>query len=147
MDGTENVASSNFSILFVFVAVERCLPSRCLAHLNVLVLQRYEGYTYRHTDWWEGFMTYAVEMCSGAMIHIPSSIKTSSGIQKLRGIQRQDGDRISLLYESRPKNKSRLMRSPCSMSALLRNGSVSTFLRQWIHTHIFVGGACRVEGK
>jgi hypothetical protein len=30
-------------------------------------------------------MKYAVEMASGAMIHIPSSIKTDSGIQKLIG--------------------------------------------------------------
>jgi hypothetical protein len=31
-----------------------------------------EGYTYRHTDWWEGFFNWAVEMGSGAMIYIPS---------------------------------------------------------------------------
>jgi hypothetical protein len=28
-------------------------------------------------------MEYAVEMCSGAMIYIPSFMKTGSGIQKL----------------------------------------------------------------
>jgi hypothetical protein len=34
-------------------------------------------------------MKYAVEMGSGAMIYIPSSIKTGSGIQQLiRGIHR-----------------------------------------------------------
>jgi hypothetical protein len=38
----------------------------------------WEGHTYRHTDWWEGFMNYSVEMGSGA-------IKTDSTIQKLRG--------------------------------------------------------------
>jgi hypothetical protein len=32
-----------------------------------------------------GFMKYAVEMSSGAMIYIPSSVKTGSGIQKLIG--------------------------------------------------------------
>jgi hypothetical protein len=48
-----------------------------------------------------GFMKYAVEMGSGAMIYyIPSSIKIGSGIQKLTGgggINRQHGDRIRLL--------------------------------------------------
>jgi hypothetical protein len=43
------------------------------------------GYTYRHTDGWEGFMKYDVEMGSGVMIYIPSFIKTVSGIQKLMG--------------------------------------------------------------
>jgi hypothetical protein len=46
-------------------------------------------------------MKYAVEIGSGAMIYIPSFIKTCSDIQKLRGgdsqIRRQHGDRISLL--------------------------------------------------
>jgi hypothetical protein len=39
------------------------------------------GYAYR----WVGFMKYAVEMGSGAMIYIPSFIKIGSGIQKLLG--------------------------------------------------------------
>jgi hypothetical protein len=45
------------------------------------------GYTYRYTDQWEGFMKYAVETGSGAMIYsyIPSFIKIGSGIQNLRG--------------------------------------------------------------
>jgi hypothetical protein len=44
-------------------------------------------------------MKYAVEMGSGAMIYIPGFIKIGLGIQKLtRGIHRQHGDRISLLY-------------------------------------------------
>jgi hypothetical protein len=46
-------------------------------------------------------MKYNVEMGSGAMIHILSVIKTSSGILKLIGgdthTHRQHGDRISLL--------------------------------------------------
>jgi hypothetical protein len=47
-------------------------------------------------------MKYAVEMGSGAMIYIPSFIKTGLGIKKLTvGIHRhthtQHGDRISLL--------------------------------------------------
>jgi hypothetical protein len=41
------------------------------------------GYTYRHTDWLEGFMKYATEMSSGAMIYITSFIKIGSGIRKL----------------------------------------------------------------
>jgi hypothetical protein len=40
---------------------------------------------YRHTDCWEGFKKYAVEMGSGAMIHIPSFIKIVPGILKLMG--------------------------------------------------------------
>jgi hypothetical protein len=37
------------------------------------------------TDWWEGFMKFAVEMGSGAMIYIPSFIKIGPGIEKLIG--------------------------------------------------------------
>jgi hypothetical protein len=37
------------------------------------------------TDWWEGFIKYAVEMGSGAMIYIPSFKKIVSAIQKLTG--------------------------------------------------------------
>jgi hypothetical protein len=33
------------------------------------------GYTYRHTCWLEGFMNYAFEMGSGAMVYIPSFVK------------------------------------------------------------------------
>jgi hypothetical protein len=36
------------------------------------------GYTYRHTNWWEGFMKYDLQMGSVAMIYIPSFIKTGS---------------------------------------------------------------------
>jgi hypothetical protein len=45
---------------------------------------------------------------SGAMIYMPSFIKTGSGIQKLTGggyIDRQEGDRKSLLEESRLKTR------------------------------------------
>jgi hypothetical protein len=60
--------------------------------------QSQEGCTYRHTDWWEGFMKYTVEVGSGAMIHIPSFIKIGSGIRKLiGGIHRLHGHRISVL--------------------------------------------------
>jgi hypothetical protein len=57
----------------------------------------------------EGFMKYAVEMDSGAMIYIPSSIKIGSGIQKLAGrIHRQHGYRISLLFFSKQKSMLRI---------------------------------------
>jgi hypothetical protein len=43
-------------------------------------------------------MNYTDEMGSGAMIHIPGSINTGSGIQKLiRRTHRQQGDLINLL--------------------------------------------------
>jgi hypothetical protein len=61
----------------VFVAAGKFLPSSCLATT--------EAYTYRHTDWREGFMKYAIEMGSGVMIYIPSFIKIGSRIQKLIG--------------------------------------------------------------
>jgi hypothetical protein len=34
---------------------------------------------------WEGFMKYATEMGSNAMMYVPNYIKTGSGIQKLVG--------------------------------------------------------------
>jgi hypothetical protein len=50
-------------------------------------------------------MKYAVEIGSGAMMYVPSFIKTGSGIQKLMGrihiqTHRQHGDLISLLLFS-----------------------------------------------
>jgi hypothetical protein len=46
-------------------------------------------------------MNYTTEMGSGAMIYIPSFIKTRTGIQTLRGgytqTHRQQGDLTSLL--------------------------------------------------
>jgi hypothetical protein len=59
------------------------------------------GYTCRHTDSWEGFKKYAVEMDSGAVLYIPSFIKIGSGIKKLSGdteTHKCHGDLISLLY-------------------------------------------------
>jgi hypothetical protein len=44
-------------------------------------------------------MKYAIEMDSGAMIHIQSFIKFNSAVQKLIGeILRQIGDCLSLLF-------------------------------------------------
>jgi hypothetical protein len=75
MDRIESDASNNFTIVAcVFVAAVMFLPNRCLATIG--------EYTYKHTDWREGFMKYAVEMGSGAIIYIPSFIKTGSAFQK-----------------------------------------------------------------
>jgi hypothetical protein len=41
------------------------------------------GYTYRHTDRWEGFMKCTVKVDSGAIIYIPTFIKIGSASQKL----------------------------------------------------------------
>jgi hypothetical protein len=38
-----------------------------------------------HTDRWEGFLKYAVEMGSAAMVYIPRFIKIGSGNEKLIG--------------------------------------------------------------
>jgi hypothetical protein len=64
-----------------FVAAVTFLKSRCLSTIED---------THIDTDWWEGFMKYAVEMGSGAMIYIKSLIKIGLAIQKLmgRGIRR-----------------------------------------------------------
>jgi hypothetical protein len=93
----ENDASNNFSIVAcVFVTAVTSLPSRCLATIG--------GYTYRHTDRWEGFSISAVEMGSGAVLYVPSFIKIGWGIQKLivgdtqTHTHRQQRDLISLLY-------------------------------------------------
>jgi hypothetical protein len=48
----------------------------------------------------EGFVKYAVQMGSSAMIHVPCFRKTGSGMKKLTGVggftDRQHEDRISL---------------------------------------------------
>jgi hypothetical protein len=69
--------------------------------------------THIDTDRWEGFVKYVVEMGSSALIHIPSFIRISLGIQKLIGrIHRhthgQYGDRISPLLFFFQNNESRL---------------------------------------
>jgi hypothetical protein len=48
-------------LLCVFVAMATFLLSPCLAKV--------EGYTYRHTDWWQGFMKYAAELRCHNIIH------------------------------------------------------------------------------
>jgi hypothetical protein len=69
------------------------LASRCLATVGRIHVQT-------HKLIGEEIIKYTVERGSGAMIYIPSFIKTSSGIPNLMGgggIDRQRGDRISLL--------------------------------------------------
>jgi hypothetical protein len=39
--------------------------------------------THADTDWWEGFMKYAVEMSSGAKVYRPSYLKIVSGVGKV----------------------------------------------------------------
>jgi hypothetical protein len=103
----ENESNNSFIVACVFVTAVTCLTSHCLATIG--------GYTYRHTDWREGFIKYAVEMGSGAAICMPSFIKIGSAVQKLIGgyihsqTRRQHGDLISLLSffqnkESNAKN-------------------------------------------
>jgi hypothetical protein len=53
------------------------------------------GDTHKHTDLWERFVKYAVEMGSGAMIYVPSLINIGLGIHNLT--HRHQGDLISLL--------------------------------------------------
>jgi hypothetical protein len=57
-------------VLRVFVAGVTCLSSSCLTSKRGVHWtgplpsnSRRYTYTYRHTDWWEGFMKYAFEMC------------------------------------------------------------------------------------
>jgi hypothetical protein len=40
---------------------------------------------HRYTERWEGFMKYATQMGSSAMMYVPNYIKTGPGIQKLVG--------------------------------------------------------------
>jgi hypothetical protein len=51
------------------------LPNHCPTTIG--------AYTYRHTDWWEGFLKYAIEMGAGAMIETQSFLKIGSAIRKL----------------------------------------------------------------
>jgi hypothetical protein len=68
MHRTENDASYNSIVACVLLVAGTSVPSRCPATLGV--------YVYRHRGTLKGFMKYAAEMGSGAMMHIPSFIKT-----------------------------------------------------------------------
>jgi hypothetical protein len=56
----ENDAFNNSIVACVFITAVTFLPSRCLATIRGFLLSRCLGtirwYTYRHTDWWEGFL-------------------------------------------------------------------------------------------
>jgi hypothetical protein len=81
--------------VYAFVAAVKVLPNRYLATITDFDTKPLPnngmGYTYRHTDSWEGFMNYAVEIGSGATC-VPSFIKIGSEIQKLIGGIRRHTD-------------------------------------------------------
>jgi hypothetical protein len=74
----EKDASTNFSISAYFVSAGTCIPSRCLATIWGTQIRNKEG--------WEGFIEYAVEIASGAMICTSIFMKIGSGIQKLKEV-------------------------------------------------------------
>jgi hypothetical protein len=76
MDCIENDTSNNSMVAYI-------LCSRNVSTEPFPSSDR--GYIYRHKDWLEGFMNYAVEMGSGSVIYTPSFIKINSSIQKLIG--------------------------------------------------------------
>jgi hypothetical protein len=62
MDSIVHDAYSRYIVACVFIAAVTFLPTRCLATIG--------GYTHTHTHRLiEGFMQYAVEMGSGAMMY------------------------------------------------------------------------------
>jgi hypothetical protein len=70
-------------------------------------------------------------------MYVPSFIKTGSGIQKLMGggiyRHRQDGDRISLLRESRLKTFSKHNKNEICFEA----DPILEFVILYVHTHEF----------
>jgi hypothetical protein len=89
MDRIEKDALNNSIVVSVFFAVVTFLPSRCLATIGIHIQ------THRPMD---GFMKYAVEMGSGAIIYILSFIKIGSGIQKLIGGIHRYTDNTEIAY-------------------------------------------------
>jgi hypothetical protein len=89
MDSKED-NTSNYScvVAVVFIVTVTFL----LSHFLTVV----RGCACKHTDWWEGFTKYTVELGSGAMMHIPCFIKIGSSVQKLirtdAHVHRQHGD-------------------------------------------------------
>jgi hypothetical protein len=75
-------------LLCIFLIAGTCFPSRCLAMKGGIRFTKPlpnndRRDTHTDTGWWEGFITYTVKMGSGAMIYVPSFMKTGSAIQKL----------------------------------------------------------------
>jgi hypothetical protein len=94
MDHIEDDASRNSVVVCVLIAMVMFLSSCCLATTG--------GYTHRHKDRWKGFMKYAVEMGSGAMICIHTYQVSYRLVQTFKSwwgdkTHRQHGDIISLL--------------------------------------------------
>jgi hypothetical protein len=90
----------------VCIAAVKILPSRCISTIKGSLLSRclatIRGYTYRHTNWWEGLTKFAVEMDSGAMIHEHTKFhkdwfRHSKVERGNTQTYRQHCDRISLL--------------------------------------------------
>jgi hypothetical protein len=76
-----------------------CLPSRCLAKC-----------IYRHTEWWEAFMKYAVQMGSVAIIYTrfhKDWFRHSKINKRTSQTHKQEEDRISLLSRYRCSHGSR----------------------------------------
>jgi hypothetical protein len=63
------------------------LLNRCVATI---------GDTQIDTDQWKRFINYAIEMGSGAMIHMPSYIKTGSNFQKSKGWIHKHTDSVGI---------------------------------------------------
>jgi hypothetical protein len=118
-------------------------PTIILLLRYLLPQQREEG---THTDWREGFMKYAVGMGSGAMIYIPSFIKTGSGIQSRWGghskrhRQRDIISLLSIFYQNKESRLKTLQRNIASeTSGTLRPRSSVTY------GHIFILICCSLH--
>jgi hypothetical protein len=89
-----------------------------------------KGITYRHIDGWEGFVEYAIETGSGAIIHIPSFMKIGAGIQKLMTHRKQSDLTIMLLFfqnkESRLEGNRHSTVYPQSPFVVLNNCGAQT---------------------
>jgi hypothetical protein len=61
-----NAANNSYIVACACVATATFLQSRCLATIG--------GYTYRHADWWKGFVKYVAEMGSDATIYVHTKL-------------------------------------------------------------------------
>jgi hypothetical protein len=95
-DRIENYVFDNSIVACVFVTEVTFLPSRCLATI--------QGYTYRHTDWWEGFLLGRWDglRCRDIRTKFHKDWFRRSKVNKGdTQTHRQHGDRISLLCLSK----------------------------------------------
>jgi hypothetical protein len=86
-------------LLRIFFTAGTWSPNRYLAKIGGW------EYTYRHTNWCEGFMKYSVEMGSNAMTYTPSFITTGPGIRKfmvggedIQTHRHKNTDRMQIAY-------------------------------------------------